>query len=73
MTPNGCGEATNNLKYFIGGIRAATIMQAMIISPRIHLPGYHLVNPKLKMILLQGEISQLFLRMIPMTGKLYGD
>ena len=73
MTPNECGASRNNLKYFKGRIRAATILQAMTISSRTHLPGYHIIKMKLTMILIQGEISPLFLRMIPMTGKLYGD
>ena len=73
MTPNGCGAATNTVKDVKGRNRAATIMQAMIISLRTHLLGYHRFNMKFKMILLQGGIYPMFLRMILVTGKLYGD
>ena len=73
MTPNVCGAATNTVKYFKGRIRVAIILQAVTIYSRTHLLGYHLVKLKLTMILLQGEMYTLFLRMMPVTGTFYGD
>ena len=72
MTPNGCGAATNTIKDVKCRIRMATILQAMIISSITHLLGYHIVKIQLKMRLLQGKISPLFLRMMPVTCKFYG-
>ena len=73
MKPHGCGASTNTVNYFNGRIRAATILQAMKISSRTQITGYHLVKLKLTMILLQGEMYTLFLRIMPVTGTFYGD
>ena len=73
MIPNGCGASKNTVNYFKGRIRAAKILWVMIISSINHLPGYHLVKLKLTMILLQGEMYTLFLRMMPVTSTFYGD
>ena len=70
MTPNGCGSATKNIKDGEGSIRSATILRSITSSSRTHLLGYNIFNLQLKIRLLQGKRSPLFLVMMLVTGTL---